>query len=134
MGSNGVVGYHNDFLINGPSIIVGRKGSVGEITYIDKDNYPIDTCFYVNFKVKQNILYFTYLLRFLNFKDLTLFKGVPGLNRYDVYKLKVPNISLSYQQKIVDEIKKELDKQEEIKKQIEEKRKGIDKIIEKSLF
>jgi type I restriction enzyme S subunit len=32
-GSNGVVGTHNDFLIDGPVIIVGRKGSVGTVHY-----------------------------------------------------------------------------------------------------
>ena len=32
-GSNGIVDYHNDHLIQGSSIIVGRKGSVGTIHY-----------------------------------------------------------------------------------------------------
>ncbi len=133
MGANGIVGYHNKFLIEGPSIIVGRKGSAGEINYIEENNFPIDTCFYVKFIEKQNIVYFSYLLKFLQLKRLTLFKGVPGLNRYDVYDVKIPNISLETQQKIVDEIKAELDKQEEIKKQIEIERNKIDEIIENAI-
>lgn len=48
MGSNGIVGYHNNFTVKGPTIIVGRKGSAGKIIWIDKDNFPIDTTFYVN--------------------------------------------------------------------------------------
>ena len=32
-GSNGIVGYHNEAITNGPTIIVGRKGSSGEVTY-----------------------------------------------------------------------------------------------------
>jgi len=44
--------------------------------------------------------------------------------------IKIPNISLEDQQKIVDEIKAELDKQEEIKSRIESERNKIDEIIE----
>ncbi len=51
----------------------------------------------------------------------------------EISNFQIPNIPLSYQQKIVDEIKTELDKQEEIKKQIEAERNKIDKIIEKAI-
>jgi len=30
-GSNGIVGYHNNYLVEAPFIIVGRKGSAGEV-------------------------------------------------------------------------------------------------------
>lgn len=48
-------------------------------------------------------------------------------------KFKIPNISLPEQQRIVNKIKKELDKQELINNQIQEKRNEIDKIIEESI-
>ena len=35
MGSNGVSDYHNEFLVEGPAIVVGRKGSAGEVTYVE---------------------------------------------------------------------------------------------------
>jgi type I restriction enzyme S subunit len=54
-----------------------------------------------------------------------------GIDKWNY--IKIPNIPLSEQQKIVDEIKAELDKQEEIKKQIEEERNKIDEIIEKAI-
>jgi restriction endonuclease S subunit len=50
-----------------------------------------------------------------------------------VEKIKIPVPDKKIQQKIVDEIKAELDKQEEIKKQIEEERNKIDEIIEKAI-
>ncbi len=34
VGSNGITGWHNKFLIEGPAIIVGRKGSAGEVVCI----------------------------------------------------------------------------------------------------
>ena len=86
MGSNGVFGYHNKFIVKGPTIIVGRKGSAGKVTWIEKDNYPIDTTFYVkkiNGEVDYKFLY--YVLRDINLENLALGAGVPGLNRNDVY-------------------------------------------------
>ena len=59
--------------------------------------------------------------------------GQPNINAEEYKALSIPNIPLPKQQLIVDEIKEELDKQEEIKKQIEIERNGIDKIIEKVL-
>jgi len=41
-GSSGVVGYHDDSLVEGPGIIVGRKGNVGSIHWSDADFFPID--------------------------------------------------------------------------------------------
>lgn len=52
----------------------------------------------------------------------------------EISNFQIPNIPLPLQQKIVDEIKAELDKQEEIKKQIEEERNKIDEIIYKSII
>ena len=52
---------------------------------------------------------------------------------FRIKKIKIPNIKSELQQKIVDEIKAELDKQEEIKSKIESERNKIDEIIEKAI-
>jgi type I restriction enzyme S subunit len=54
-----------------------------------------------------------------------------GIDKWNY--IKIPNISLKTQQKIVDKIKAELDKQEEINKKIRTKRSEIDHIIEKAI-
>jgi len=41
-GSGGIVGYHNQAIVNGLGIIVGRKGSIGTVFYEARDFYPID--------------------------------------------------------------------------------------------
>ncbi len=53
MGSNGVVGYHNVHLIDGPAIIVGRKGSAGEVVWVEKPCFPIDTSTMSQFSITQ---------------------------------------------------------------------------------
>ena len=107
MGSNGISGYHNEYLIKGPAIIVGRKGSAGEVTYINSDCFPIDTTYYVKIvdTSRTGILYLYHLLKTLDLPSLRGGAGIPGLNRKDVYdKYKLPLPPLEVQREIVAEI------------------------------
>ena len=47
-GSSGFVGTHSEFFVEGPGIIVGRKGSVGEVYFSKQNFFPIDTVFYIS--------------------------------------------------------------------------------------
>ncbi|MEX0272584.1 restriction endonuclease subunit S, partial [Leptolyngbyaceae cyanobacterium UHCC 1019] len=40
-GSSGIVGYHNQSLVDGPGIILGRKGNVGSVFWSSISFYPI---------------------------------------------------------------------------------------------
>ena len=107
MGSNGISGYHDDYLIQGPAIVVGRKGSAGEVTYVPDHCFPIDTTYYVNLvdKEETDLLYIYYLLKTLGLPELRNGAGVPGLNRNDVYnKYRLPLPPLEVQREIVAEI------------------------------
>lgn len=87
-GSNGIVGHHNEPLINTPTIIIGRKGSVGEVHYCEEPSWAIDTTYYADFdKSRVSGRWFTYLLRRLNLPALSKSAAIPGLNRDDVYRI-----------------------------------------------
>jgi type I restriction enzyme, S subunit len=90
-GSGGVTGWHDTPLIDSPSIIVGRKGTVGSIYWEGRPFYPIDTVFYV--KAKRPLTYCHQLLKTLGLHDMNTDAAVPGLNRENVYRLLVPNAS-----------------------------------------
>ena len=76
-GSSGVVGTHEKALVNGPGIIVGRKGNVGSVFWSESDFHPIDTVYYVESKHCTTYLYYAlYNTQFIN-TDV----AVPGLNR-----------------------------------------------------
>ena len=47
-GSNGVVGVHDKAMTRGPTIIVGRKGSVGEVHFSPEPCWPIDTAYFID--------------------------------------------------------------------------------------
>jgi len=82
IGSSGIVDYHNDFLVEAPGIVIGRKGTIGEVIWIDENFFPIDTTFYVRDLLGVDGLYFHYfLLKKQEFKKITSDSAVPGLNR-----------------------------------------------------
>jgi len=85
-GSNGVIGAHNEFLVSGPGIIVGRKGNPGTVEWSNQNFFPIDTTFYVIPKQKRISLKFLYFaLREQNLPHLSADSAVPGLNRNHAY-------------------------------------------------
>jgi type I restriction enzyme, S subunit len=88
-GSNGVVGEHSRFLVDGPGIIVGRKGSVGEVSWSAEPFWPIDTTYYVIPKHDNDLRWLYWVLVNTDLKRLDAATGVPGLNRKDVYGLYV---------------------------------------------
>ena len=86
-GSNGPVGTHREALVNGPGIVVGRKGNPGTVTFVSGDFYPIDITYYVMPKPARTdaMSYYYYLLRSQNLPQLSSDSAVPGLNRNIVY-------------------------------------------------
>lgn len=104
VGSSGVVGKHIECRVQGPGIVVGRKGSAGEVLWIDTDFWPIDTTYYVEIKSPKDmdLEYFYYVLKSLDLPSLTITTAVPGLNRDDVLlkTIKVPGLSV--QAKVVE--------------------------------
>lgn len=88
-GSNGEIGKHKQKLVSGPFIIVGRKGSYGEITWSDDSGWPIDTTYYVVLKIKSDLKFIFYLLQTLGLNQLNRSTAIPGLNREDAYNLEI---------------------------------------------
>lgn len=104
-GANGVKDRTDKFYWDQPSIIVGRKGSAGELTKVTDPFWPLDVTYYVvHDSSETNIDYIYSLLKSL---DLTSFaRGVkPGINRNDIYQLDVKVPDLRNQ----DEIAKKID-------------------------
>ena len=129
MGSNGRTGFHNEYLIEGPAIIIGRKGSSGEVVWEEKNCFPIDTTYYVVAnKQKANFNWLYYILKNLKLTELSGGAGIPGLNRNDAYLKEIPLPPLVVQSRIVDKIESErkvIDSLREMMKTYEEKIKRV---------
>ena len=84
--SSGIQGTHKEYISNGPGIVVGRKGNVGQVTWIDRNFWTTDTAYYITIKSEYKIIpikFFFYLLRAANLQKLSIATAVPGLNRDD---------------------------------------------------
>jgi type I restriction enzyme, S subunit len=86
-GSNGPVGRHDSYTVEGPGILVGRKGSVGEVHFSESNFWPIDTVYYVRRIKGDDWRYLFYLLGYLNLGLLNAATGVPGLTRRDAHDI-----------------------------------------------
>lgn len=86
-GSGGLSGYHNESLVSEPTVIVGRKGTIGSLDWVRRPSYPIDTVFFVRSKVPLSFCY--YLLETLGLENMNTDAAVPGLNRNNAYRLQV---------------------------------------------
>ena len=91
-GSSGIVGTHNRAMVNGPTIIVGRKGNVGSVYWSSEDCFPIDTVYYVQSENCSLRLY--YALRTVPFISTDV--AVPGLNRDFAHSRQILTPSSSY--------------------------------------
>src|SRR6478736_6374381 len=101
-GASGRVGSHNQATFLGPSLIVGRKGSVGEVTYAESSGWVIDTAFYAEVldarRLDLRYLYHALVRARLGTKAITT--SIPGLNRDDAYQTPIPLPPLSEQKRI----------------------------------
>ena len=84
-GSSGIVGTHDTSLVEGPGIIVGRKGNVGSVFWCDDDFFVIDTAYIVTSSLPLRFLF--YVLPTLNFINSDA--AVPGLSRNQAYSLEI---------------------------------------------
>lgn len=100
-GSNGIVGFHSTALSNGPTIVVGRKGSFGEVTYSPDSCWPIDTTYYIDSSAtKTDLKWLSYCLRELGLTGLNRAAAIPGLNREDAYRQRLLLPPLDEQRRI----------------------------------
>jgi type I restriction enzyme, S subunit len=103
-GSNGVVGHHDTALLAGPAIIVGRKGSVGEVHYCEGPCWPIDTTYFISDFGPFEPAFLAHALQWLNLSRLESSTAIPGLNRKDAEGQLLPVPPIPEQQRIVAKI------------------------------
>ena len=100
-GANGIKTRSKAPLYEKPSIIIGRKGSAGEINKVIEPFWALDVTYYI--KINDAVIsldYLFYALKTLNLPSLA--RGVkPGINRNDVYEQPIPLPPLAEQQRIV---------------------------------
>ena len=134
LGTGGIIGYSNQYLYNKPSVLIGRKGSIKNVKYIDRPFWTIDTLFYTI--INENIVIPKYLFYKLSQSDLSTYNegsAVPSLTTATLNQIKIEIPSLKEQKRIAD-ILTPLDNKIELNNQMNQTLEEIASLLYKRWF
>jgi restriction endonuclease S subunit len=132
-GSAGIVGWHDKPLTKSATLIIGRKGSVGNVFFSKTPCFPIDTTYFIEeTKTKENLQWLFLFLIYFDLRKLNMATAVPGLNRNVSYQLTIPLPPLDQQQSFVDLFQKIEQSIVHMKRQ-EENLKKLQKVLSNDL-
>ena len=132
-GSNGMIGAHDEALTSGPTVIIGRKGSVGAVHYSPVPCWPIDTTFWFSEGDENLIRFKYYMLKSLVLERMNTDSAVPGLNRTNAHSrhMLIPPLA---EQRAIAHILGTLDDKIELNRQMSETLEAIARALFKSWF
>ena len=102
-GSGGIINYTDTYIYDKESVLIPRKGSIGNLFYVDKPFWTVDTIFYT--VIDKDIVipkYIYYYLSKVNLEKLNTASGVPSLTQTVLNKILIPLPALEEQERIVN--------------------------------
>ena len=132
-GSNGHVGWHDKALTDGPTVVIGRKGTVGAVHYSPAPCWPIDTTFFISGGDAELVRFKYYALGALGLGAMNTDSAVPGLNRdaSHIRELRVPPLS---EQRAIARILGALDDKIELNRRMNETLEAMARALFRSWF
>lgn len=98
--SSGITDFHSEYKVEGPGVITGRYGTIGEVFYLKENFWPLNTALYVKDFKGNDKRFCAYLLSNLDIKGLNAAGAVPGVNRNHLHKIKIKYPPLPQQKQI----------------------------------
>ena len=122
VGSNGIIGFHNEYTTEYPSITVGRSGNVGKPYIVYGRSWSHNTSLYIKEFKGTDPVFIYYFLQTLDLGNYAGGSAVPTLNRNHIHSLnvRVP-ADVSTQEKIANTLKAlddKIDKNTDINKNL----------------
>ena len=87
--SSGITSFHNEPKVEGPGIVIGRKGTLGAIHFSGRAYWPHDTTLWSKELNGNNARFVYYYLHLFDFRHLDVGNANPTLNRNHIHKLEV---------------------------------------------
>ncbi len=100
--SGGISSYHNTHRVEGPGVVIGRKGTLGTVFYSEVDYWPHDTALWVKDFKNNDPLFVYYYLKTLGLERFDAGAANPTLNRNHIHSLKVWVPEIANRTKIAD--------------------------------
>jgi len=93
--------YVDKYIYNFPSVLIPRKGSLGNIYYLDTPFWTVDTIFYTEIGEYLDEKYLFYFLKILRLETMNQAAGVPSQTQSNLNRIKIPVPPLEVQKEIV---------------------------------
>ena len=87
--SSGTSSHHNQWKVEGPGIVIGRKGTLGTTHYLRCNFWPHDTTLWVKDFKGNDPKFLYYFLQTLHFENFDTGSSNPTLNRNHLHKITV---------------------------------------------
>lgn len=87
--SSGVTDTHAKAMVKGPGVVTGRYGTLGQVFYVEKDFWPLNTTLYVRDFKGNDPRFISYFLSDVDFLAYSDKAAVPGLNRNHLHQARV---------------------------------------------
>lgn len=107
--SGGISSYHSEAMDTGPGVVIGRKGTLGKVHYIDGPFWPHDTTLWVKDFKGNDPRFVYYALRSLDPANMNVGSASPTLNRNHVHLLPVNWPILRSEQESIADVLSTLD-------------------------
>ncbi|MGI9021550.1 MAG: restriction endonuclease subunit S [Solirubrobacterales bacterium] len=88
--ASGVTGSHSEAKASGPGVATGRSGTIGRVTYLPVDYWPLNTTLWVKEFRRASPRSAYFLLESLNLRSHATGAAVPTLNRNHISGLSMP--------------------------------------------
>ena len=131
--STGVAGFHNEYKVDAPGVVIGRSGSIGGGQYIKEKFWPLNTTLWVKDFKGHDARYVYYLLKSIDFHRFNVGTGVPTLNRNHLSSVLVKNLGY-INEKVIAKILGDLDDKIHLNNQINQTLESIAQALFKSWF
>lgn len=100
-GSGGEISYCSQYLYDGESILIPRKGSLNNILYVNKKFWTVDTMFYSKILCPQSGIFTYFCLKSFDMYSMNIGAAVPSMTINILKNLKIilpnPNILKKFQ-------------------------------------
>ena len=111
-GTGGLMGYATMAIYDKPSVLIGRKGTIGKVKYVEHQFWTVDTLFYTiintNIVIPKYLYYVMSLIDLNNYNEGTTIPSLrtETLNRleFDIPSIEEQEIVLSYLNPIDEKI------------------------------